>query len=93
MLLLRGWLPAGDRVWTRQVVFGVAGPGFLRGSGLGPCAGVWRQGVAGVGCPPPPYAWGLARLRSRQVTPGAPGSLWSRGVVVGVVVPLVWTHA
>ena len=82
---LPGWLPAADRVWTRRVVFGVAGSG--------PCAGVRCQGVARVGCPPPPYSWGSARLRSRQVTPGVPGSLWPRGVVMGVVVPPVWTHA
>ena len=91
--LLPGWLPAGDGVWTRRVVFGVAGLGFLWGPGPGPCAVVRRQGVARVGCPAPPYAWGWAPLRSRQVTPGAPGSLWPRGVVVGVVELLVWTHA
>ena len=90
---LPGWLPAGDRVWTRQVVFGVAEPGFLGGPGLGPWAGVLCQAVARVGCLLPPYLWACARLRSWQVTPGAPRSLWPRGVVVSVVVPPVWTHA
>ena len=90
---LSGWLLAGDRVCTRRMVFGVAEPGFLWGSGPGPCAGVRCQGAARVGCPLPPYSWGWARLCSRQVTPGAPGSLWPCGVVVGVVVPPVWTHA
>ena len=88
VLLLPGWLPAGDRVRTRRVVFGVAG--FPWGSGLAPCAGVRCEEVVQVGCPPPPYSWGWARLRSRQVAPGVPGSLWPRGVVVGVVVPTVW---
>ena len=89
---LPGWLPAGDRVWTRRVVFGVLEPGFLWCPGLGPCAGVRCQGAAWVGCLLPLYSWGWARLRSRQVTPGAPGSLWPRGVVVGVVVPPVQMH-
>ena len=85
---LPGWLPAGDRV-----VFGAVEPGFLWGPGLGPCAGVRCQGVARVGCLLLPYSWGSARLRSGQVKPGAPGSLWPRGVVVGVVVPPIWAHA
>ena len=83
-----GWLPAGDRsddVWTRRVVFGVVEPGFLWGPGLGLCAGVRCQGVARLGCLLLPYSWGWARLRSRLVTPGAPGSLLPRGVVAGVV--------
>ena len=91
MLLPPGWLPARDRVRTRRVVFRVAG--FLWGSGSAPCAGVQCQGVDWAGCPPPPYLWGWVRLRSRQVTPGVPGSLWPRSVVVGVVVPPAWTHA
>ena len=72
------------------MVFGVAG--FLWGLPSAPCGGVRCQGVVRAGCPPPLYFWGWARLRSRQVTPGVPGSLWPRGVVVGVVVPPVWTH-
>ena len=43
VVLPPGWLPAGDRVRTRRVVFGVAG--FLWGSGSAPCAGVRCQGV------------------------------------------------
>ena len=85
MLPLPGWLPAGDCVWTCRVVFGAAGSG--------PCACVRYRGVAQVGCPPQPYSWGLARLRCREVTPGVPGSMSPRGVVVGVVLPPVWTHA
>ena len=72
--LLPGGLPAEDRVWTRRV-FGVAEPGFLRGLGLVPRAGVRCQGVALVGCLLPPYSWGWARPRSRHVTRGSPGSL------------------
>ena len=90
---LPGWLPAGDRVWTSRVVFGVMEPGFPRGPGLGSCASVRCQGVAWVGCLLPPYSWGWAQLRSRQVTPGAPGSLWPLGVVARVLVPPIWTHA
>ena len=85
---LASWLPAGDRMGI-----GVVEPGFLWGPGLDPCAGVRCQGILRVGCLLPPYSWGWARLRSRQVTPGAPGSLWPRGVVVGLVVPPVWTRA
>ena len=84
VLPLPGWLPAGHRV-----VFRVVEPGFLWGPRPGPCRGVRCQGVARVGCQLPPYLWGRARLRSRQVTPGALGSLWPRGVVIGVVVPPV----
>ena len=91
VLLLPGWLPAGDRVRTRRVAFGVAG--FLWGSGSATCAGVQCQGVVRAGCPPPPYSWGWVRLLSRQVTPGVPGSPWPCSVAVGVVVPPVWTHA
>ena len=76
---------------TCRVVFGVVG--LLWGSGSAPCADVRCQEVVRAGCPPPPYSWGWARLRSRQVTPGVSGSLWPRGVVVGVVVPPVWTQA
>ena len=90
-LLPPGWLPAGDRVRMRRVVFEVAG--FLWGSGTAPCAGVRCQGVVWAGRPPPPYSWGWVRLRSPQVTPGVPGSLLPGGVVVIVVVPPVWTHA
>ena len=36
VLPLPGCLPAGDRVWMRRVVFGVAEPGFLWGPGFGP---------------------------------------------------------
>ena len=90
---LPGWSPAGNSVPTRRVVFGVVEPGFLWGLGLGPCAGVRCQGVASVGCLLPPYSWGWARLRFRQVMPGAPGYLWPRGVVAGVVVPPLWKHA
>ena len=43
VLLPLGWLPAVDRVWTRRVVFEVAG--FLWGSGSAPFAGVRCQGV------------------------------------------------
>ena len=91
MLLPPGWLPAGDRVRTRRAVFDV--PGFLWSSGAAPCAGVRCQGVVRARCPPPPYSWGWVRLHSRQVTPGVPGSLWPRGVVVGVIVPPFWMHA
>ena len=91
VLLPSGWLPAVDRVRTRRVVFEVAG--FLWGLGSAPCVGVGCQGVVRAGCPTPPYSWGSVRLRSRQVTPGVPGSLWPCGVVVVVVVLPVWTHA
>ena len=89
---LPGGLPAGGRVWTRRVVFWFLEAGHLWGPGLGAFAGVRCQGVARVGCLLPPYSWSWARLPSRQVTPGAPRPLWLRGVVTGVVVPLVWTH-
>ena len=89
---LPGGLPAGGRVWTRQVVFGVVEPGRLWGRGVGPFAGVRCEGVVRVGCLLPPYSWGWTRLRFRQVTPGVLGSLWLCGVVAGVVVPPVWMH-
>ena len=92
VLPLPGGLPAGGRVWTRRVVFGVFEPGCLWGPGLGPFAGVRCQGVVRVGCPLPPYSWGWAQLGSRQVTPDVLGSLWLCGVVAGVVVPPVWMH-
>ena len=91
VLLPPGWLPAVDPVGTRRVVFEVAG--FLWGSGSAPCAAVRCQGIVRAGCPPPPYSWGWVRLRSRQVTPGVPGSLWPCGVAVVVVVLPVWMHA
>ena len=91
VLLPPGWLPAVDRARTRRVVLGVAG--FLWGSGSAPCAGVRCQGVVRAWCPPPPYSWGWVWLRSRQVTPGVPGSLWPCRVLVVVVAPPVWTHA
>ena len=80
VLLLAGCLPAVDRARTRRVVLGVAG--FLWGSGSAPRAGVRCQGGVRAGCPPPPYSSGWVWLRSWQVTPGVPGSLWPCGVVV-----------
>ena len=91
VLLLPGWLPALDRVRNPWVVFEVAG--FLWGSGSAPCAGMWGPGVVWAGCPPTPYSPGWVRLRSQQVTPGVPGSLWLCGVAVVIVVLPVWTHA
>ena len=91
VLLLPGWLPAVDRARTRRVVLGVAG--FLWGSGPVPCAGVRCRRVVWAGCPPRPFSWGWVWLRSRQVTPGVPGSLWLCGVVVAVIARPVWTHA
>ena len=92
VLPLPGGLPAGGRMWTRRVVFGVAELGRLWGPGVGRFAGVRCQGFARHRCLLPPYFRGWARFPSRQVTPGAPGSLWLRGVVAGVVVPPVWMH-
>ena len=91
VLLPPSWLPAVDRARTRRVVLGVAG--FLWGSGPVPCAGVRCGGVVRAGFPPPPYSWGWVWLRSRQVTPGVPGSLWPCGVLVVVVAPPDGTHA
>ena len=89
---LPGGLSAGARVWTHWVVFGVVQLDPLWGPGLGPFAGVRCQGVVQVGCLLPPYSWGWARLRSRQVTPGVPVQLWLRGVVAGAIVPPIWMH-
>ena len=92
VLPLPGWLPAVGRVWTRRVVFGVVELGRPFGPALGPFAGVRCEGGARVGCLPPPYSWGWAWPLSQQVTRGAPGSLWLRGGVAGVVVPPVSMH-
>ena len=87
---LFGGLPAGGHVQTRRVVYGVVELGRLWGPGLGSFAGVRCRGVARVGCLLSPYSWGWAWFPSRQVMPGAPGSLCLRGAAVGVVAPPNW---
>ena len=88
------WRAAGWRARVDDwVVFGVWELCCLWGPGLGPFAGVRYQTVVRVWCLSPPYSWGLARLRSRQVTPAVLGSLWLCGVVAGVVVLPVSMHA
>ena len=89
---LAGRLLAGGHVWTRRVVFEVLELGHLWGPGQGSLAGVWCRGVALVGCLLSLYSWGWAWFPSQLVMPGAPGSLWLRGAVVGVVAPPVSMH-
>ena len=60
VLLPPGWLPAGDRVQTRRVVFELAG--FLWGSGSAPCADVRCQGVVRVPTVPVFVGLGTAPL-------------------------------
>ena len=81
VLLSLDWLPTLDRARARRV--GVAG--FLWGWGPFPCGGVRCRGVVWAWCPPPPCSWGWVWLRSRQVMPGVPASLWLFGVVLVVV--------
>ena len=92
----QGWpvsrLLAGGRVWTRRVVFGVVDPGHRQNPGLGSFVGAWCRGVARAGRLRLPYSCGLAFFSSRQVMPGASGSLWLRGAAAGVVVLPVWIH-
>ena len=73
MLPLPGWLPPGDRVWTRWVVFGVAGSG--------PRAGMRCQGVARGGCPAPVFVGlGTAPLPAGDARcPWIPVAMWCSG--------------
>ena len=87
--LLAGWRPCVNAPcggWG-------CGAGIPVGRGAGPMCGCAVPGGCSGEVPIPTYLGGLARLRSQQVTPGAPGSLWPRGVVAGVVVLPVPTHA
>ena len=85
-------LLAGGRVWKRPVVFGVVDLGLLQGPGVGSFVGARPRGVGRDGRLLSPYSCGLAWFPSRQVMPGAPGSLWLRGAEACVVAPPVWMH-
>ena len=80
------WRDAG---WQPCVDASGGAPGCGAGSPVGPGAGlicgyVVPRGFSGQ------VPTAAVFVGSRQVTPGAPGSLWLRGVVAGVVAPPVW---